>query len=220
MTGFFTATDSSARTSSDSDAPHPSTSSSSAPSVTAETYEDGTTRQGLDVRVLGRSEATLQEDDDFEQAARPPFLHVRFILSNKEIAECVKLTFVFASSGEQSMLAGGIGGTCGDLVMHSLDTVKTRQQGDPHIPPKYTSMSSSYATMFRQEGIRKGLYSGVTPALLGSFPGTVIFFGAYEWSKRNMLDAGINPSLAYLTGGGFWLLTYSVVLTERFVVGY
>ena len=99
------------------------------------------------------------------------------------------------------MLAGGIGGTCGDLVMHSLDTVKTRQQGDPHMPPKYTTMSSSYATIFRQEGLRRGLYSGVTPALLGSFPGTVIFFGTYEWSKRNMLDAGVNPSLAYLAGG-------------------
>ncbi|CAI4210685.1 unnamed protein product [Parascedosporium putredinis] len=39
-----------------------------------------------------------------------------------------------------AMLAGGIGGCTGDLLMHSLDTVKTRQQGDPHIPPKYTSL--------------------------------------------------------------------------------
>lgn len=99
------------------------------------------------------------------------------------------------------MLAGGIGGTSGDLLMHSLDTVKTRQQGDPHYPPKYGSMSSSYATIFRQEGLRKGLYGGVEAAMLGSFPGTVIFFGTYEWSKRNMLDRGINPSLSYLTAG-------------------
>lgn len=99
------------------------------------------------------------------------------------------------------MLAGGIGGTSGDMLMHSLDTVKTRQQGDPRIPPRYTSMSSSYATIFRQEGIRRGLYGGVVPALYGSFPGTVIFFGTYEWSKRRMLDAGINPSIAYLAGG-------------------
>lgn len=99
------------------------------------------------------------------------------------------------------MIAGGIGGTIGDMLMHSLDTVKTRQQGDPHIPPRYTSMSSSYSTIFRQEGLTRGLYSGVTPALLGSFPGTIIFFGTYEYSKRHMLDAGINPSLAYLAGG-------------------
>ena len=37
----------------------------------------------------------------------------------------------------------------------------------------------------------------------GSLPGTVIFFGVYEYSKRHMIDAGINPSLAYLAGGTF-----------------
>ncbi|EGE77877.1 mitochondrial carrier protein [Blastomyces gilchristii SLH14081] len=119
------------------------------------------------------------------EAARPPYLH--------------------------SMIAGGIGGTSGDLLMHSLDTVKTRQQGDPHFPPKYTSMSSSYITILRQEGIRRGLYSGVTPAFLGSFPGTVIFFGTYEYSKRHMLDAGVNPSLSYLAGGFIADLVASVV---------
>ena len=101
-----------------------------------------------------------------------------------------------------SMLAGGISGTSGDLLMHSIDTVKTRQQGDPHIPPKYTSLSSSYATILRQEGIRRGLYGGVFPAFLGSFPGTIIFFGTYEYTKRHLLDAGISAPLAYLTGGG------------------
>ena len=99
------------------------------------------------------------------------------------------------------MLAGGLGGTTGDMMMHSLDTVKTRQQGDPHMPSKYTSMGSSYWTIFRQEGFRKGLYGGAFPALLGSFSGTVIFFGTYEWSKRRMLDYGINPSVSYLTAG-------------------
>ena len=99
------------------------------------------------------------------------------------------------------MLAGGIGGTTGDLLMHSLDTVKTRQQGDPHMPPKYSSMSSSYATIFRQEGLRRGLYGGVLPALLGSFSGTVIFFGTYEYAKRHLIDSGLNAQLAYFGGG-------------------
>jgi hypothetical protein len=101
------------------------------------------------------------------------------------------------------MIAGGLGGTTGDLLMHSLDTVKTRQQGDPHIPPKYTSMSSSYSTILRQEGIRRGLYGGWVPAMLGSFPGTVIFFGTYEYSKRHLIDYGITPQVAYLTSGMF-----------------
>ncbi|OXV06447.1 hypothetical protein Egran_05786 [Elaphomyces granulatus] len=109
------------------------------------------------------------------------------------------------------MLAGGFGGTSGDMLMHSLDTVKTRQQGDPHIPSKYASMSSAYATIFRQEGLRRGLYSGVTPALLGSFPGTMIFFGIYEYTKRSMLDIGIAPSLSYLSSGFVADLAASVV---------
>jgi hypothetical protein len=99
------------------------------------------------------------------------------------------------------MIAGGLGGTTGDLLMHSLDTVKTRQQGDPHIPPKYATMSSSYSTILRQEGIRRGLYGGWIPAMLGSFPGTIIFFGTYEYSKRHMIDFGIRPQIAYLTSG-------------------
>lgn len=99
------------------------------------------------------------------------------------------------------MLAGGIGGTSGDLLMHSIDTVKTRQQGDPLIPSRYTSLSSSYLKIFRQEGLRRGLYSGVTPAFLGSFPGTLIFFGCYEYSKRHLIDAGVHNSLAYLASG-------------------
>ncbi|KAI9887985.1 MAG: hypothetical protein M1823_000242 [Watsoniomyces obsoletus] len=109
------------------------------------------------------------------------------------------------------MLAGGLGGTTGDMLMHSLDTVKTRQQGDPHYPPKYTSMSSSYATIFKQEGVRRGLYGGVYPALLGSFSGTVIFFGTYEWTKRNMIDKGVNAQLAYFCGGLVADLAASVV---------
>lgn len=99
------------------------------------------------------------------------------------------------------MIAGGIGGTTGDLLMHSLDTVKTRQQGDPHIPPKYTTLASSYSTIFRQEGIRRGLYGGWFPAMMGSFPGTIIFFGTYEVSKRHLIDWGCNHPLAYLTSG-------------------
>lgn len=99
------------------------------------------------------------------------------------------------------MIAGGLGGTTGDMFMHSLDTVKTRQQGDPHFPPKYTSLGSSYYTIFRQEGIRRGLYGGWLPAMMGSFPGTVLFFGSYEWSKRHMLDYGIQSHVSYLTAG-------------------
>ncbi|KAF2708668.1 mitochondrial carrier protein [Pleomassaria siparia CBS 279.74] len=116
-----------------------------------------------------------QMDEVDQEAARPPYIH--------------------------AMLAGGIGGTTGDMLMHSLDTVKTRQQGDPHMPPKYTSMGNTYYTIWKQEGIRKGLYGGVRPAFFGSFGGTMVFFGTYEWSKRQMIDFGITPSVSYFVAG-------------------
>lgn len=137
--------------------------------------------------VQGRQEESVQPDTPLsstavpkvedEPAYRPPYAH--------------------------AMLAGGLGGTMGDMLMHSLDTVKTRQQGDPHLPPKYSSMGNSYWTIFRQEGVVRGLYGGVTPAFLGSFAGTFIFFGAYEWSKRQMLDHNAPATMAYLSAGFF-----------------
>ncbi|KAH7319916.1 putative mitochondrial carrier protein [Stachybotrys elegans] len=123
--------------------------------------------------------------DDVESEGRPPYLH--------------------------AMIAGGIGGSTGDLLMHSLDTVKTRQQGDPHVPPKYTSLGQSYYKIWRQEGIRRGLYSGWVPALGGSFPGTMLFFGTYEFSKRVLLDNGLQHHLAYLAGGFLGDLASSIV---------
>ena len=142
-----------------------------------------------------RQRPTANMNDDGEELeARPPYLH--------------------------AMIAGGLGGTSGDMLMHSLDTVKTRQQGDPHMPPRYTSLGSSYYKIIRQEGVRRGLYGGWLPALLGSFPGTVIFFGMYEWSKRHMVDAGVQPHLAYLTAGmGSRLSSYSIGLLHEEVSG-
>ncbi|KAK0312196.1 hypothetical protein LTR01_003110 [Friedmanniomyces endolithicus] len=128
-----------------------------------------------DMSGNARGMSTEMGNDLDDDAYRPPYLH--------------------------AMFAGGIGGTTGDMLMHSLDTVKTRQQGDPHMPPKYTSMYNTYTTIFRQEGVSRGLYGGVTPAFLGSFGGTLIFFGCYEWSKRKMIDNGVTPGLAYLMAG-------------------
>ncbi|KAM3434848.1 hypothetical protein MY4824_005178 [Beauveria thailandica] len=124
-----------------------------------------------------------QEDLDIE--GRPPYSH--------------------------AMLAGGLGGAIGDMLMHSLDTVKTRQQGDPNVPSKYRSLASSYYTIIRQEGIRKGLYGGWLPALSGSFPGTLMFFGTYEWSKRFLIDHGLQHHLSYLCAGFLGDLAASVV---------
>lgn len=99
------------------------------------------------------------------------------------------------------MLAGGLGGMVGDSSMHSLDTVKTRQQGLLH-NIKYKNMVPAYITIFKEEGFFRGLYGGYTPAILGSIPSTSAFFGVYEFSKRKMInDFHLNETFSYFIAG-------------------
>ncbi len=99
------------------------------------------------------------------------------------------------------MLAGGIGGAIGDSAMHSLDTVKTRQQGAPTVQ-KYKNMIGAYRTIFVEEGLPKGLYGGYSGAMLGSFPSAAIFFATYEFTKRKMIgEWEINETFSHLTAG-------------------
>ncbi|CAD1811384.1 Mitochondrial carrier family protein [Candida parapsilosis] len=110
----------------------------------------------------------------------------------------------------QYMLAGGLGGVVGDSAMHSLDTVKTRQQGFPY-NKKYKNMIPAYRTILKEEGFFRGLYGGYTPAALGSFPSTAAFFGTYEFSKRKLIDDfGVNETLSYFTAGVLGDLASSV----------
>lgn len=146
----------------------------SSPDITMQTVERRSEEVLQPDTVPGVPAATTVEHAPFY---RPPYVH--------------------------AMLAGGLGGTMGDMLMHSMDTVKTRQQGDLSMPPRYTSLGSTYWTILRQEGVVRGLYGGVTPAFWGSFAGTFIFFGAYEWSKRQMIDYGVAPTMAYLSAGFF-----------------
>ncbi|GES79797.1 mitochondrial carrier [Rhizophagus clarus] len=112
------------------------------------------------------------------------------------------------------MLAGGIGGSTADFLMHSVDTVKTRLQGQkPAKPPKYQNMLHTYATIFKQEGIAHGLYGGIAPAMLGSVPATIIYFGTYEFVKRKMigLRIGIPEPVVHLTAGSIGDIMASAV---------
>ncbi|EEB07398.1 ATP-Mg/Pi carrier protein [Schizosaccharomyces japonicus yFS275] len=99
------------------------------------------------------------------------------------------------------MVAGGLGGGLGDLLMHSLDTVKTRQQGALNAQ-KYKGFLHAYRTIFVEEGLTRGLYGGILPAMMGSLPATAIFFGSYEFSKQRLLSLGGLPeSLSYILSG-------------------
>lgn len=100
------------------------------------------------------------------------------------------------------LIAGGVGGALGDTVMYPLDTVKTRQQGAAGVQ-KYASMGSTIRAILTEEGIAYGVYRGTLAMVLGSFPSTMLFFGAYETTKRALLQnrPGINETAVHLTAG-------------------
>ncbi|KAG0002953.1 hypothetical protein BGZ80_003507 [Entomortierella chlamydospora] len=84
----------------------------------------------------------------------------------------------------------------------TVDTVKTRLQGQPSANPlKYHNMFHAYGTILREEGVARGLYGGVGPAMAGSLPGTTLYFGTYEFTKRTLTSAGCPDTIAHLAGG-------------------
>ncbi|KAF9897071.1 hypothetical protein BX616_006234, partial [Lobosporangium transversale] len=172
------------------------------------------------------------------------------------------------------LIAGGLGGTLADFLLHSVDTVKTRLQGQPAVnPPKYHNMFHAYSTILREEGISRGLYSGVAPAMTGSqrfkveakkwegrpdgqmsipvemacgaiaggmagflttpldvmktllqtqvkkpsvLPGTTLYFGTYEYTKRTLTGAGCPDVIAHLAAGslGDFIASFIYVPSE------
>lgn len=111
-----------------------------------------------------------------------------------------------------------------------MDTVKTRVQGQPHHRPlKYHSMVQAYKLIWKEEGIFRGLYAGVTPAMLGSglciwdlvnshqltrgfslVPATATYFSIYEFTKRNLTANHVPEVVSHLTAGALGDLIASI----------
>jgi hypothetical protein len=81
----------------------------------------------------------------------------------------------------KNLLVGASGGTAGGFataLLYPLDTLKTIRQSDRSLQ----SFGSAIAVL-RTRGL-KNIYSGVVPTMLGSFPSSALYFGAYEGSKQ------------------------------------
>ncbi len=70
------------------------------------------------------------------------------------------------------LIAGGLAGTAVDVAMFPIDTIKTRLQS---------------AGGFVNAGGFTGVYRGLLPAIIGSAPGSALFFSTYSASKRERL---------------------------------
>ncbi|KAI7859752.1 mitochondrial carrier domain-containing protein [Circinella umbellata] len=104
-----------------------------------------------------------------------------------------------------------MGGASGDFIMHSVDTVKTRVQGQPHHRPlKYHNMIQAYRLIWKEEGAARGLYAGITPAMLGSIPATALYFSIYEFTKRMLTGYNVPEVVSHLTAGSLGDLFASI----------
>lgn len=81
----------------------------------------------------------------------------------------------------QTVISGGFGGVCLWTTIFPFDVAKSRIQVDS----LRDSMRVVLVRVMKEEGIR-GLYKGLTPTLLRTFPSTGALFVAYEYSKEWM----------------------------------
>lgn len=90
----------------------------------------------------------------------------------------------------ETIVAGGIGGVCLWTAIFPFDVVKSRIQVDSLNDP----MNKVLLTVLKKEGLR-GLYKGLAPTLLRTFPSTGALFVAYEYSKLYMTKGAQNIGL-------------------------
>ncbi|RHZ81340.1 hypothetical protein Glove_121g63 [Diversispora epigaea] len=142
------------------------------------------------------------ENFKYDTSKQPSIPREQSVLPPGQVMSPVKYDHTEAAPITHVMFAGGLGGSTADFLMHSIDTVKTRLQGQKFTkPPKYQNMRNAYTTILKQEGLVRGLYGGVTPAIMGSVPATTIYFGTYEITKRKITAFGIPDTIAHLTAG-------------------
>lgn len=73
----------------------------------------------------------------------------------------------------QHLFAGTMAGMTSTILLHPLDLIKVRMQVHEGSEGVYRSTMQATKSVYQQEGL-KGLYAGVTPALLAS---------AISWGK-------------------------------------
>eukprot|EP01086_Lenisia_limosa_P013329 TRINITY_DN42344_c0_g1_i1.p1 TRINITY_DN42344_c0_g1~~TRINITY_DN42344_c0_g1_i1.p1 ORF type:complete len:304 (-),score=48.99 TRINITY_DN42344_c0_g1_i1:35-946(-) len=81
----------------------------------------------------------------------------------------------------RGLIAGGLVGIVAWLVILPIDIAKTRLQTSA--VGTYSGMFDCYAQILKQHGI-KGLYAGIKPAMLRSFPANAACFYAFELTMK------------------------------------
>ena len=104
-------------------------------------------------------------------------MEIFYILRPQEFMEGIEQQVILSPLNGSlivPVIAGGVAGLFTDIALFPLDTVKTRLQ-----------QPNRSAFQWR------GLYQGLGPAALAAAPSAAIFFGTYEFMKRQLSSADV-----------------------------
>jgi solute carrier family 25 carnitine/acylcarnitine transporter 20/29 len=101
--------------------------------------------------------------------------------SKAELTDDAKVAAARTFAGLRSLLAGGFGGICAVVVGHPFDLVKVRMQTAEK--GVYSSAFDVVRKSIAKDGIRRGLYAGVSAPLVGVTP--MCKYTLHLHAKRN-----------------------------------
>ncbi|KAK3294529.1 mitochondrial carrier domain-containing protein [Chaetomium fimeti] len=137
-------------------------------------------------------------------------------------AEIKAETKVVASAGLaqlRSFVAGGFGGICAVVVGHPFDLVKVRlQTAEKGV---YSSAMDVVRKSVAKDGLRRGLYAGVSAPLVGVTPMFAVSFWGYDLGKSIVRSTStVAPdgslSIAQISAAGFFSAVPMTAITAPF----
>ena len=142
--------------------------------------------------------------------------------SKDEIKEEVAQKAKSALSGLRSLAAGGVGGFCAVIVGHPFDLVKVRMQTAEK--GVYSGAMDVVKKTVAREGLRKGLYAGVSAPLVGVTPMFAVSFWGYDVGKGLVQRFSTVPiknntpqfSIAQISAAGFFSAIPMTLITAPF----
>ena len=83
----------------------------------------------------------------------------------------------------QRVCAGAVAGLAAQTVVYPLDLVRRRMQMHDGRLPRYSSPLDAVLTIWREEGLRLGLYRGLSLNYLKTLPNVAIYMSLYDIAK-------------------------------------
>ncbi|KAI1817527.1 mitochondrial carrier domain-containing protein [Poronia punctata] len=118
----------------------------------------------------------------------------------------------------RSFAAGGFGGVCAVVVGHPFDLVKVRMQTAEK--GVYSGAIDVVKKSIARDGLRRGLYAGVSAPLVGVTPMFAVSFWGYDLGKQ--IVTSISPpspaglSIAQISAAGFFSAIPMTAITAPF----